>query len=576
MPLQTEPLGVLDILRSIPDSVFTIDADKRLIALNDPAQALTGTAESAAVGRPCGQILRSEVCNTERCPFHRSLLGGETVTTFNIIAKDAAGAETPICINTSPLKNAKGEIVGVVETIRVVTHINRLIEELREQRNKVQAILDSVAEGVFTVDRDGRVTSVNRTAEQVLGCAAEDVLGGRTADRFPAEICGSGSPLDETLRTGRAVRNRELVVGFADRKAIPLSVCSGPFRDEHGATMGAVCTFRDLREIERIAEERRQRAPFLGIIGKHARMREIFDMVEMIKDSDSTVLLQGESGTGKGLFARALHNLSPREGQPFIKVSCAALPETLLESELFGHEKGAFTGAIRERKGRFELADKGTIFLDEIGDLSPTVQVKLLRVLQEQQFERLGGNETIQVDVRVIAATHRDLPRLMREGRFREDLYYRLNVIPIHLPALRERKSDVPLLVEFLLERLVAKGKGKVLSLSPRAISVLMEHDWPGNVRELENVLEHAIVCSRGGVIEPDAFPSSIVGMQPGPAHRSKRPRASASAAEETDTLLAALDASRWNRGLAASRLGIDRTTLWRKMRRWSIVDPKD
>jgi PAS domain S-box-containing protein len=576
MPIATEPLNVIDILRSIPDSVLTIDTEKRLVGLNEPAQALTGTREASAVGRPCGQILRSEVCDTDRCPFHRSLLGGETVTTFNIMAKDSSGTETPICINTSPLKNAKGEVVGVVETIRVVTHINRLIEELREQRNKVQAVLDSVAEGVFTVDRDGMVTSVNRTAEQILGCAAEDILGERAADRLPAEICDTGSLLDETLRTGRVVRNRELVVTLADRKAIPLSVCAGPFRGEHGATLGAVCTFRDLREIERIAEERRRRTPFLGIIGKHARMREIFDMVEMIKDSDSTVLLQGESGTGKGLFAHALHSLSPRERQPFIKVSCAALPETLLESELFGHEKGAFTGAIRERKGRFELADKGTIFLDEIGDLSPTVQVKLLRVLQEQQFERLGGNETIQVDVRVIAATHRDLPRLMREGKFREDLYYRLNVIPIHLPALRERKADIPLLVEFLLERLAAKGKGKALTVSPWAMSVLMEHDWPGNVRELENVLEHAIVCSRGGAIEPDAFPSSVADKRTDHAQHPKTSRTSVSTTDEKDTLLRALEASRWNRGLAAARLRIDRTTLWRKMRRWSIVVPRD
>jgi len=576
MPISTEPLNVLDILRSIPDSVLTIDAEKRLVGLNEPAQTLTGTREASAVGRPCGQILRSEICDTDRCPFQRSLLGGETVTTFNIVAKDSSGTETPICINTSPLKNAKGDVVGVVETIRVVTHINRLIEELREQRNKVQAVLDSVAEGVFTVDREGIVTSVNRTAEQILGCAAEGVLGGRASDYFPAETCGAGSPLDETLHTGRAVRNRELAVTLADRKVIPLSVCAGPFRNEHGATLGAVCTFRDLREIERIAEERRSRTPFLGIIGKHARMREIFDMVEMIKDSDSTVLLQGESGTGKGLFARALHSLSPRQRQPFIKVSCAALPETLLESELFGHEKGAFTGAIRERKGRFELADTGTIFLDEIGDLSPTVQVKLLRVLQEQQFERLGGNETIQVDVRVIAATHRDLPRLMREGTFREDLYYRLNVIPIHLPALRERKADIPLLVEFLLERLAAKGKGKVLSVSPRAMSVLMDYDWPGNVRELENVLEHALVCSRGGAIEPDAFPRSVVGRHTDHAQHPKRSRASVSETDDKEALLRALEASRWNRGLAAARLRIDRTTLWRKMRRWSIMVPRD
>lgn len=283
MPISTEPLNVLDILRSIPDSVLTIDAEKRLVGLNEPAQTLTGNREASAVGRPCGQILRSEICDTDRCPFQRSLLDRETVTPFNIMAKDSRGTETPICINTSRLKNAKGDVGGVVETIRVVTHINRLIEELREQRNKVQAVLDSVAQGVFTVDREGIVTSVNRTAEQILGCAAGGVLGGRAADYFPAETCGAGSTLDETLHTGRAVRNRDLVVTLADRKVIPLGVCAGPFRDEHGATLGAVCTFRDLREIVRIAEERRSRTPFLGIIGKHARMREIFDMVEMIK-----------------------------------------------------------------------------------------------------------------------------------------------------------------------------------------------------------------------------------------------------------------------------------------------------
>jgi PAS domain S-box-containing protein len=577
MTIHTEPLNVLDILRSIPDSVLTIGADKRLIALNDPAQTLTGTVEGAAVGRPCAEILRSEICGTDRCPFERSLLGGETVTTFNIMARDAAGAETPICINSSPLKNGKNEVVGVVETIRVVTHINRLIEELREQRNKVQAVLDSIAEGVLTVDREGYVTSLNRTAERILDCTAEAVIGRPAQDHLPAEICGQDSPMQESLRTGRPIKNREVAIAVGKRKAIPVSVCTGPFRDEDGMTLGLVCTFRDLSEIEHIAEERRQRTPFLGIVGKHPLMREIFDLVEMIKDSDSTVLLQGESGTGKGLFAHALHRLSPRERNPFIKVSCAALPETLLESELFGHERGAFTGAIKERKGRFELADKGTIFLDEIGDLSATVQLKLLRVLQEQQFERLGGNETIQVDARVIAATHRDLSQLMHEGKFREDLYYRLNVIPIHIPPLRDRKADIPLLVEFLLDRFAAKGKGKPASISPRALSILTDHHWPGNVRELENALEHAVVCTRGPIIEMEALPRSILAGRKDQAHGGKGTRTPAAAfsADEKERLLRTLDASRWNRTLAAARLRIDRTTLWRKMRRFKITAPE-
>jgi transcriptional regulator with PAS, ATPase and Fis domain len=288
------------------------------------------------------------------------------------------------------------------------------------------------------------------------------------------------------------------------------------------------------------------------------------------------VLVQGESGTGKGLFAQALHTLSPRSKYPFVKVSCAALPETLLESELFGHEKGAFTGAVKERKGRFELADKGTLFLDEIGDLSPGVQVKLLRVLQEQEFERVGGTATIRVDVRIIAATHRNLQQLMREGKFREDLYYRLNVIPIHLPPLRERRSDIALLVEYLLERFAAKGKGTATALSPRAMSILTDHDWPGNVRELENVLEHAMVCSRGAVIEPEALPRSLLVRQPAtspdglPLTAPAIPQGMSPEAER-HAVLRALQSNGWHRGRAAESLGVDRTTLWRKMRRLRI-----
>jgi PAS domain S-box-containing protein len=580
MPIASEPLTVLDILRSIPDSVLTIDPDRRLVALNEPAEVLTGVEEASASGRPCATILKSEICGTARCPFERSFTGGETVTNFNVMMRDGSGAETPICINTSPLKNGKGEVVGVVETIRVVSHINRLIEELREQRNKVQAVLDSIAEGVLTVDRDGRITSLNRTAEQILALAAGETLGRSAPEVLPAELCGAGSPLHETLETGRQVRNREVSITDHAGAVVPLSLCAGPFRDETGGTRGAVCTMRDLREIERIAEERRSRTPFVGIVGTHPRIREVFELVEMIKDSDSTVLLQGESGTGKGLFAQALHALSPRRKYPFVKVSCAALPETLLESELFGHEKGAFTGAIKERKGRFELADRGSIFLDEIGDLSPGVQVKLLRVLQEQEFERVGGSQSIQVDVRIIAATHRDLPQLMREGKFREDLYYRLNVIPIHLPPLRERKSDIPGLVEFLLGRFAARGKGTATSLSPRAMAILMEHAWPGNVRELENVLEHAMVCSRGSVIEPEALPRSLANGPRGPAPDAPPARLDPVAkgmtpAVERDAILRALEQSAGHRGKAAEALGMDRTTLWRKMRRLGIA-PRD
>jgi len=562
----TEPLNVVDVLRSIPDSVFTIDGERRLVSLNDPARALTRATDAGALRRDCGAVLRAEICHTDRCPFDRAYRQGETVTTFNVRTEDG----TAVCLNTSPLRNEAGETVGVVETIREVSHINRLIEELREQRNKVQSVLDSIADGVLTVDREGRITSVNRAALRILACG--DAVGHAAAERLPAEIAGPDSALHEALTAGRPAGSREITLVDERARPLPLSVSAGPLRGEGGGALGAVCTIRDLREIERLADERRQlHGPRHGIVGKHPAMRELFDRLEMIRDSDSTVLIEGESGTGKGLLAQALHRVGPRHGRPFVKVSCAALPETLLESELFGHERGAFTGAIRDRKGRFELADRGTLFLDEIGDLSPAVQVKLLRVLQEQEFERVGGTDTIRVDVRVIAATHRDLRRLMAEGRFREDLYYRLNVIPLHVPALRERRSDVPLLAQHLLDHLAAIGKGRAASISPRAMAILMDHDWPGNVRELENVLEHAVVCSRGCVIEPEALPRALLAPAAGRRRGGRALRERTNAREEREQILRALEACGGQRGGAAARLGIDRTTLWRRMRRLRI-----
>jgi two-component system response regulator AtoC len=306
----------------------------------------------------------------------------------------------------------------------------------------------------------------------------------------------------------------------------------------------------------------------------------------MVKDSDSTVLITGESGTGKGLFARAIHDLSLRREKPFVKVNAAALTETLLESELFGHVKGAFTGAVSDKTGRFEAADGGTILLDEIGEISPSLQVKLLHVLQDHEFERVGSSRTQRADVRVIAATNRDLKEEMRAGRFREDLFYRLNVIPLVVPPLRERREDIPLLVDHVLKSLRKRGLDRVRAVSPEAMRCLMEYPWPGNVRELENVLERGAVCSRGAVLGmediaeevrehvrarpkvPPAVPAAVplaarVDAPPGSTYDAP--------AGERDLLLRALAEHRWNKGAAAEALGIDRSTLWRKMKRLDI-----
>ena len=334
-------------------------------------------------------------------------------------------------------------------------------------------------------------------------------------------------------------------------------------------------------ERERLREENRLLHSELdtqdrSLIGESPGLQALRRTAQQAAASNATILLRGESGTGKEILARAIHRWSPRNDRPLVIVNCVALSEELLESELFGHEKGAFTGAHQRKQGKVELAHGGTLFLDEIGDLRPSLQAKLLRLLQEQEFERVGGAETIRVDVRIIAATHRNLQQLMREGKFREDLYYRLNVIPIHLPPLRERKSDIALLVEFLLERFTAKGKGTATSLSPRSMSILMDHGWPGNVRELENVLEHAMVCSRGAVIEPEALPRSLLMRQPetspnGSALSAPVESHSPSLEAERQVVLRALEGNGWNRGRAAESLGVDRTTLWRKMRRLGI-----
>jgi transcriptional regulator with GAF, ATPase, and Fis domain len=372
----------------------------------------------------------------------------------------------------------------------------------------------------------------------------------------------------------------------ADGRIVPVSASWTFFEDDAGERMGFVISFRSFEEIERLAEERKGRFPLHDIVGKTPRIRRIFDMIDVVKDTDSTVLITGESGTGKGLFARAIHDLSPRREKPFVKVNCAALTETLLESELFGHVKGAFTGAIADKVGRFEAAGGGTIFLDEIGEISPALQVKLLRVLQDREFERVGSSKTLRVDVRVIAATNRDLKTAMAAGQFRGDLFYRLNVIPIAVPSLRERGDDIPLLVDHVLKRLKRRGMERVKAVSPEAMRCLMEYPWPGNIRELENVLERGMVCAKGRVLSVEDLPDEVrercrsrressPATPPGGGPAETPGIDSAEGGEESGergSLLRTLDAHRWNRKDAAAALGIDRTTLWRRMKRLGLT----
>jgi PAS domain S-box-containing protein len=431
-------------------------------------------------------------------------------------------------------------------------------------------ILDSIADGVFTVDPAWRITSFNAAAERITGIPREEAIGRICAEVFKATICESACVLRKTIETGEPIVNREVTIVRADGEQVTVSVSTALLRDQGGMVIGGVETFRDLSEVEELRKELTQRHTFADIISKDHGMRRLFDILPEIAESESTVLIEGESGTGKELFARAIHSLSPRCDAPLVAVNCGALPDTLLEAELFGYKAGAFTDARHDKPGRFALAEEGTIFLDEIGDISPAMQVRLLRVLQERVYEPLGATEPVKANVRVIAATNRDLDDLVAGGTFRRDLYYRINVVRLVIPPIRRRRGDIPLLVDHFVERFNKLKKKYISGVSASAMQILMNHDFPGNVRELENIIEHAFVLCRGGVIGIEHLPRHLKPVTGAPAG------ASVQSLDELEArfLLDVLRRNNWNRQEAAKELGIHKTTLWRKIKRLGLDIP--
>ncbi len=450
----------------------------------------------------------------------------------------------------------------------------------RFRPQSVQAIFDALDECVVVVDAGLRVVSLNAAAARLLGIGEEEAAGRPVCGLFPDGDCPRET-LAETLRTGRPVHDYQTPVRLPGGRRGSVLIGTVPLRaveEEPPAAgeafAGVAMLLRDVTEETELRKEASGRWRLGGIVGKSPAMRDLYRLIEDVAPSGATVLLRGETGTGKELAARALHYASLRAEGPFVKVNCSALSEGLLESELFGHVKGAFTGALADRRGRFEEADGGTILLDEIGDVSPAVQVKLLRVLQERTVERVGDNRPVPVDVRVVTATHRDLEQLVAAGRVREDFYYRIRVVALRLPPLRERREDIPLLVEHFLGRLRG-GPVPSDAVAPEALRLLLDHPWPGNVRELENALEHAHVLSRGRPIRPEHLPPELLA-----AGGAGRPLAAAPphSATERDLIAAALARTGWHRTRAARQLGIDRTTLWRKIREYGLRpgEPED
>jgi PAS domain S-box-containing protein len=436
-----------------------------------------------------------------------------------------------------------------------------------------QTVLDSVADGVFTVDREWRITSFNRAAERITGVHRDEAIGAQCCDVFRASICGSGCALKFTLSTGEPVVNRAIMILDSKGHKVPVRISTAVLRDQKGHIVGGVETFRDLSQVDELRKQLEGRFSLGDIIGRSRTMRDLFGLLPAVAASDSTVVIHGASGTGKELFARAIHDLSPRQGRPFVAINCGALPDTLLESELFGHKAGAFTDAKSDKPGRFAVAEGGTVFLDEIGDISPAMQVRLLRVLQEKVYEPLGGVKPVMADVRIVVATHRDLAKLVDDGSFREDLYYRINVIRLELPSLRERREDIPLLVDHFIGRFNRLQGKDVVGVSDEVLAVLMKHDYPGNARELENIIERAFVLCRGGMIEVGHLPPEL-GRE---VATSAPSTATGMTLRELESihLTDALRRNQGNRKAAAKELGIHPSTLFRKIRDLGIEAPE-
>ncbi|MBN2369573.1 MAG: sigma 54-interacting transcriptional regulator [Vicinamibacteria bacterium] len=441
-----------------------------------------------------------------------------------------------------------------------------------EPRLPTETIIESISDGVFTIDLEWRITSFNRAAEKITGVSRDEALGRLCSDVFRSSMCETECALRQTLKTGKPVVGKSGYIIRADGSRAPISVSTAVLRNAAGRVIGGAETFRDMSEIEALRQELAGRYQIGDIVSRSFLMQKVFEVLPAVSASPSTVLILGETGTGKELMARTIHALSPRRNGPFIAVNCGALPDTLLESELFGYKAGAFTGATKDKPGRFALAKGGTVFLDEIGDVSPALQVRLLRVLQERTYEPLGATRSLNADVRIIVATNKDLAEQMRRGAFREDLYYRVNVLRVELPPLRKRKEDVPLLVNQFIARFNRLQNKSVRGIMSEALSLLMAHDWPGNVRELENVIERSFVLCDEGFIGMAHLPDELTAHQA--AGISYSGIKTAHDVLDAQAIRSALERAGNNRLAAAKALGVHKSTLFRKMKALGIAHP--
>jgi PAS domain S-box-containing protein len=570
------------ILESIAEGIVVIGTDKKILFMNQMAKALIGLQNEIIEGEQCNKIINTDLCS-RGCPLDCSdnnISCSQAAYFMNINLHKKDESSIPLCLNVAPLNDAEGNVIGIIENFRPMSEAIKAIESLEksnvvlaQEKNKIASIINSLADGVFTVDRELRIISFNKGMELLTGLKESDVIGRSCREILHADNCTGNCPFSYTLKNGYGIANVMERIEGKDGNVIPVLI-STAFLKDGAQDIGLIATIRDASEIEKLRKEINDRYKFSNIIGKSVSLQQIFELIEALADTDCAVLIEGESGTGKELVARAIHHESDRRNKPFVKVNCSAIVEGLFESELFGHVKGAFTGAIKDKIGKFELADGGTIFLDEIGEMPMALQSKLLRVIQDKEFEKVGDTKTVKVDVRVIAATNRNLKNEIITNNFREDLYYRLCIIPIKMPPLRERKEDIPLLVNHFLEKCSLKipNRPKIIEITSTALSALIDYDWPGNIRELENAIEHAYIRSKTNRIDNESLPHSITG--------SSLKEISSNTVEgmgeegmERLQIKALLKKYNGNKTKVAKDLGLSRTTLWRRFRKHNLPE---
>ena len=561
-----DSLYVKQVMSTVADAIFSVNTEKVITSFNRAAEKLTGWKTDEVLGRKCYDILKSSLCNGN-CLVHEIADRSEELVEHSLFIKNKKKISIPVFASSTPLYDYLGNIIGSIKILRDRT------TALRER-----IILNSIADGVFTVDKNWKITSFNQAAERITGWKQDDAIGKSCADVFHSSICGTNCAIAEALYIGEPAANRVISIHNRDGKKLPISISASPLIDHDGAIIGGVETFRDLSTINALRARLHQQYSFDAIISKSAAMQRIFAILPNVARSTSTVLITGESGTGKELIARALHSNSERSGKPFVVVNCAALPETLLESELFGYKAGAFTDAKKDKVGRFAAAEGGTLLLDEIGELPGSIQAKLLRVLQDKKYEPLGSNTPIQANVRIISATNRDLHALVQAGSFRGDLFYRLNVVNIALPPLRERKEDITLLIEHFINKFDAEQGKDIAGVDSMALSLLMRYDYPGNIRELENIIEFAFILCGSGYIYPQHLPAPF--SQQTTTYASANPDTSQHGFSlvdmEKQTILQSLARNKGNKNATSRELGISRDTLRRKIAAYALGKQKE